>query len=86
MNNVLIPTSMVGNYPNPRWWDADFARYFKGDQQPPDAMFREALEDATAAIVTDQQNAGLDIIADGRLHADNYADAALYYYLRQARI
>ena len=53
MNNVLIPTSMVGNYPNPRWWDADFARYFKGDQQPPDAMFREGLEDATAAIVTD---------------------------------
>ena len=37
MNNILIPTSMVGNYPNPRWWDADFARYFKGDQQPPDA-------------------------------------------------
>ncbi len=20
--DVLIPTSMVGNYPNPRWWDA----------------------------------------------------------------
>ena len=20
--NVLIPTSMVGNYPNPRWWDS----------------------------------------------------------------
>lgn len=80
-NNVLIPTSMVGNYPNPRWWDANFARLFKGDRQPPDAMFREALEDATAAIVTDQLNAGLDIIADGRLHGDNYADAALYYYL-----
>ena len=83
MNNVLIPTSMVGNYPNPRWWDADFARYFKGDQQPPDAMFREALEDATAAIVTDQHNAGLDIIADGRLHAENYADAAHYYYFKR---
>lgn len=80
MNKVLIPTSMVGNYPNPRWWDAKFARHFKGDRQPPDSMWREALEDATAAIVTDQVNAGLDIIADGRLHADNYADAALYYY------
>jgi methionine synthase II (cobalamin-independent) len=80
MSNVLIPTSMVGNYPNPRWWDAKFARHFKGDRQPPDSMWREALEDATAAIVTDQVNAGLDIIADGRLHADNYADAALYYY------
>ncbi len=77
---VLIPTSMVGNYPNPRWWDAEFARHWNGDQQPPDALVREALEDATAAIAKDQENAGLDIIADGRLHGDNYADQALYYY------
>lgn len=80
---VLIPTSMVGNYPNPRWWDAEFAREFSGDQQPPDAIMREALEDATAAIVRDQEMAGLDIITDGRLHGDNYADQALYYYYRR---
>ena len=80
---VLIPTSMVGNYPNPRWWDAEFARHFSGDQEPPDALVREALEDAVAAIVKDQENAGLDIIADGRLHGDNYADQALYYYFRR---
>lgn len=83
MSNILIPTSMVGNYPNPRWWDASFSRYFKGEQQPPDAMTREALEDATASIVTDQVNAGLDIISDGRLHGDNYADAAVYYYFNR---
>ena len=80
---IVIPTSMVGNYPNPRWWDAQFARNFTGDQEPPDALVREALEDAMAAIVKDQENAGLDIIADGRLHGDNYADQALYYYLRR---
>lgn len=80
---VLIPTSMVGNYPNPRWWDAQFARAFTGDQEPPDALVREALEDAVAAVVKDQENAGLDIIADGRLHGDNYADQALYYYFRR---
>ena len=44
--DILIPTSMVGNYPNPRWWDAEFARYFTGDQAPPDSLWREALEDA----------------------------------------
>lgn len=81
--DVLIPTSMVGNYPNPRWWDATFARHFTGDQQPPDAMWQEALEDATAAVVADQEAAGLDIIADGRLHGDNYADQAVYYYLKR---
>ena len=53
-NKVLIPTSMVGNYPNPRWWDANYAVHFNGDQNPPDSMSREALEDAMAAIVKDQ--------------------------------
>ena len=81
-SNVLIPTSMVGNYPNPRWWDASYARYFTGDQQPPDSMSREALEDTMAAIAHDQMHAGLDIIADGRVHGDNYADTAVYHYLR----
>lgn len=80
---ILIPTSMVGNYPNPRWWDAEFARHFTGDREPPDALVREALEDAVGAIARDQENAGLDIIADGRLHGDNYADQAVYYYFRR---
>ena len=31
----------------------------------------------------DQENAGLDIIADGRVHGDNYADTAVYHYLRR---
>ncbi len=77
---ILIPTSMVGNYPNPRWWDASFARYWTGDQEPPDSMTREALEDAVGAIALDQQVAGLDIISDGRLHGDNYAEQAVYFY------
>src|ERR1700693_1315885 len=80
---ILIPTSMVGNYPNPRWWDASWGRHFTGNQEPPDSMNREALEDVAGAIVLDQENAGLDIISDGRVHGDNYADAALYYYLRR---
>ena len=81
--DILIPTSMVGNYPNPRWWDATFARHYAGDQQPPDSMWQEALEDATNAVVADQEAAGLDIITDGRLHGDNYADQAVYFYLKR---
>ena len=80
--DVLIPTSMVGNYPNPRWWDAGWARHFHGDREPPDSMSREALEDAIGAIAVDQENAGLDIISDGRVHGDNYADNAVYHYFR----
>lgn len=81
--DVLIPTSMVGNYPNPRWWDAGFVRDWTGDQEPPDSMSREALEDAVASIVKDQELAGLDIITDGRLHGDNYAEQAVYYYYKR---
>jgi 5-methyltetrahydropteroyltriglutamate--homocysteine methyltransferase len=74
---------MVGNYPNPRWWDAGPVRDWAGDQDPPDAFIREALQDAMTALVKDQEIAGLDIITDGRLQGDNYADQALYYYLRR---
>ncbi|MGZ4650018.1 MAG: cobalamin-independent methionine synthase II family protein [Kineosporiaceae bacterium] len=80
---ILIPTSMVGNYPNPRWWDAGPVRDWAGDQEPPDAFIREAFEDAMQALVHDQESAGLDIITDGRLQGDNYADQAVYYYMRR---
>ncbi|MCY4642977.1 MAG: 2-hydroxypropyl-CoM lyase, partial [Gammaproteobacteria bacterium] len=69
---VLIPTSIVGNYPNPRWWDTLWATNFSGDQAPPDAKEREALEDAIATMAHDQEMAGLDIISDGRVQGDNY--------------
>ena len=82
-SDVLVPTSMVGNYPNPRWWDAEWARRFEGNQEPPDSMNRESLEDAVGAVVLDQEIAGLDIISDGRVHGDNYADTAVYYYLKR---
>jgi methionine synthase II (cobalamin-independent) len=78
--DILIPTSMVGNYPNPRWYDAAQARVWAGDQYPPDSFNREAFEDATLAVARDQEVAGLDIISDGRIQADNYADQAVYYY------
>ena len=81
--DIFIPTSMVGNYPNPRWWDAGPVRNWAGDREPPDAFIREAFEDAMQAIVHDQESAGLDIITDGRLHGDNYADQAVYYYMRR---
>ena len=80
---ITLPTSMVGNYPNPRWWDANFARFFTGDQRPPDSLEREALEDVMATLAHDQEMAGLDIISDGRVQGDNYADQSLYYYFKR---
>src|ERR1700730_15525653 len=80
--DIIISTSMVGNYSHPRWWAPQFPRHSRGDREPPDAMNREALEDAVGAIALDQEKAGLDIISDGRVHGDNYADQAVYHYFR----
>lgn len=80
--DVLLPTTMVGNYPNPRWYDGHaFAAYPVGEFIY-DAISREAFEDAVAAIVHDQEAAGLDIISDGKVYGgDSPYGAILYHYI-----
>lgn len=81
---VLLPTSMVGNYPNPRWYDGHaFAVYPKGEFIY-DQISREALEDAVLAIVHDQEMAGIDVISDGRVYGGDspYAGIVYHYYER----
>src|SRR5258706_14451043 len=53
---ITLPTSMVGNYPNPRWWDAYFARHWTGGQRPPDSLEREPLEDEVLALAHEQEH------------------------------
>ena len=55
--DMLLPTAMVGNYPNPRWYDGQaFAVLPKGEFIH-DSISKEALEDAIGAIVHDQEAA-----------------------------
>ena len=53
MANAKIQTTVVGSYPIPDWL--------------PLARSREALRDATLAVLKTQENAGLDVISDGEL-------------------
>src|SRR2546422_8549242 len=48
-----ILTTVVGSYPVPSWL--------------PQARSREALRDATLAVLKIQENAGIDVISDGEL-------------------
>ncbi|MGD9528359.1 cobalamin-independent methionine synthase II family protein [Pseudonocardia sp.] len=83
---ILLPTTMVGNYPNPRWYDGHaFAQFPKGEFVH-DAISREAFEDAILAIVHDQEAAGLDVIADGRVYGGDspYAQIIYHYYGRMS--
>lgn len=85
-NDVLLPTTMVGNYPNPRWYDGHaFAQYPKGEFVY-DAISREAYEDAMLAVVHDQEAAGLDVISDGKIYGgDSPYGQILYHYFERLR-
>ena len=61
---MVLPTTMTGSYPKPNWYTQGLhGRAFKtalGDNQ-----FREQYLDAVAAVISDQEMAGLDILTDG---------------------
>src|SRR3984957_15799588 len=79
-----LPTTMVGNYPNPRWYDGHgFATLPKGEFIH-DSISKEAFEDVVGAIVRDQEAAGLDVISDGKVYGgDSPYGTILYYYLER---
>ena len=63
--DTILPTTMVGSYPRPHWFNyqllgRDVRVAFKH------ADHAEAYEDATQAVIHDQEEAGLDIVATAR--------------------
>lgn len=70
--DTVLPTTMVGSYPRPLWYDnyqllgRDLLDVFKWEKH------HQAFEDATTAVIADQERAGLDIVTDGQMHFDDY--------------
>jgi len=69
-NETLLPTTMVGSYPRPRWFrhqlhGRDVLDAFK------DFEHHEAYVDATRTVLRDQEMAGLDIATDGQMWFDD---------------
>jgi 5-methyltetrahydropteroyltriglutamate--homocysteine methyltransferase len=78
---MLLPTSLVGSYPQPEWL-IDRAQLSK--QVPrvraddlwliaPEALER-AQDEATILAIRDQESAGLDIITDGEQRRESYSN------------
>jgi 5-methyltetrahydropteroyltriglutamate--homocysteine methyltransferase len=69
-SNTLLPTTMVGSYPRPRW----FRQQLHG-RDVLDALkdfeHHEAFVDATRSVLRDQELAGLDIVTDGQMWFDD---------------
>jgi 5-methyltetrahydropteroyltriglutamate--homocysteine methyltransferase len=78
---MLLPTSLVGSYPQPGWL-IDRAKLSKqvprvrADELwlvPPDQL-EGAQDDATILAISDQERAGLDIITDGEQRRESYSN------------
>jgi 5-methyltetrahydropteroyltriglutamate--homocysteine methyltransferase len=78
----LLPTSLVGSYPQPDWL---IDRGKLGKQMPPRVCARElwrvdpqwleaAQDDATVLAIRDQERAGLDIVTDGEQRRESYSN------------
>jgi|MDTC01.1.fsa_nt_gb 5-methyltetrahydropteroyltriglutamate--homocysteine methyltransferase len=78
----LIPTTMVGAYPRPKWYSQDM-----GDKDPIDALrdigYREAFEDSVGLAVQDMDLAGLDSIPDPRQWYDGSHIESFFWYAPQ---
>lgn len=67
----LFPSSFVGSYPRPTWFEynlagRDILQAFR------DEDFAQAYRDATRAMVGDMEEAGIDVMADGHLWYDKH--------------
>jgi len=77
----LLPTTVVGSYPQPGWL-IDRARL--GSKVPrvrepeiwriPGALLAEAQDDATVLAIRDMERAGIDIVSDGEMRRESYSN------------
>ncbi|HEY1609195.1 MAG TPA: hypothetical protein VGG24_08000, partial [Paraburkholderia sp.] len=82
MTNILLPTSLVGSYPQPDWL---IDREKLAGRFPPRVRATElwrvapewldqAQDDATLLAIRDQERAGIDIITDGEMRRESYSN------------
>src|ERR1700731_1439294 len=82
MKNTLLPTSLVGSYPQPDWLidreklTGRFPPRLRATElwrvQP--EFLDQAQDDATILAIRDQERAGLDIITDGEMRRESYSN------------
>ena len=78
----LIPTTVVGSYPQPPWLvdrEALGGRLVPRTRAPelwrlPAALLEGAQDDATLLAIRDMERAGVDIIADGEVRRESYSN------------
>lgn len=71
--DLMFPTTVTGSWPRPRWFDKSLWARTLSDAMT-DVDYREKFLDAVATVVSDQEQAGLDILTNGDYHLDENLD------------
>src|SRR5919197_6565563 len=78
----LLPTTVVGSYPQPDWL---VDRSLLGGRLPPRTrapeiwrvapeLLEQAQDDATLLAIRDLERAGIDVITDGEIRRESYSN------------
>jgi 5-methyltetrahydropteroyltriglutamate--homocysteine methyltransferase len=82
MANKILPTTVVGSYPQPDWlidralltkMMAPRVRVQQVWRIPPEFL-EQAQDDATIVAIREQERAGIDVITDGEIRRESYSN------------
>ncbi|MBV9261145.1 MAG: 5-methyltetrahydropteroyltriglutamate--homocysteine methyltransferase [Pseudolabrys sp.] len=81
MPDKLLPTTVIGSYPQPDWLinrevlSKIVPRIRRTDLwRVPDQYLEQAQDDATIVAIRDMERAGIDIITDGEMRRESYSN------------
>jgi 5-methyltetrahydropteroyltriglutamate--homocysteine methyltransferase len=82
MTEILLPTTVVGSYPQPDWLiDRDKLTHLPPVRvraselwRVPEPWLEQAQDDATVLAIRDMERAGIDIITDGEVRRESYSN------------
>ena len=76
----LLPTTVVGSYPQPDWLvnremlSKSVPRVRMDIWRIPEPLLEQAQDDATIVAIRDMERAGIDIITDGEIRRESYSN------------
>jgi 5-methyltetrahydropteroyltriglutamate--homocysteine methyltransferase len=80
MSQHLLPTTVVGSYPQPDWLvnremlSKTVPRVRMDIWRVPEQWLEQAQDDATIVAIRDMERAGIDIITDGEIRRESYSN------------
>jgi 5-methyltetrahydropteroyltriglutamate--homocysteine methyltransferase len=80
MSPRLLPTTVVGSYPQPDWLvnremlSKSVPRVRMNIWRIPEPFLEQAQDDATVLAIRDMERAGIDIVTDGEMRRESYSN------------